>query len=155
MAQAQVTETIRCTPDELLEFVMDPERYAEVDDKIGAIEWVRRQGDVTEFRFRGKLPGLPGPAPKIVSQMRRTPGERVDVRLPPVAQNKLANLVVEFSANWVCEPDGDATRVTRTVRFDFRPPVSWLAEPVLRRTLQPDVEQEIQGAKAYLEAQGG
>lgn len=57
MLEARVTETIRCTPEELLDFVMDPERYAEVDEKIGTIDWVRREGNVTEFRFRGALPG--------------------------------------------------------------------------------------------------
>jgi hypothetical protein len=39
-----------------------------------------------------------------------------------------------------------ATRVTRTLRFDFKPPAKWLAEPVLRRTLQRDVEHELRCA---------
>ncbi|WP_199435031.1 SRPBCC family protein [Qaidamihabitans albus] len=152
MARAQVVETIQCTPGELVEFAMDPERYRAVDDKIGAIDWVRRDGDVTEFRFRGKLPGLPGPAPKIVSRMRRTSAGRIDVGLPAVPQNRLASRMVAISASWVCEPAGAGTRVTRTLRFDFKPPVRWLAEPVLRRTLQADVEAEMRRAKAYLES---
>ncbi len=152
-----MTETIECTADELLEFVMDPERYTEVDSKIGPIDWVRREGTTTEFRFRGVLPGLPGPAPKMVSRMSLTPGERVDVRLPPIPANRLANLVSDFSASWVCVPsDGPVggTTVTRTVRCGFRPPVKWVAEPILRRTLRPDVEDEIRQAKAHLESAG-
>lgn len=151
MVEARVTETIHCTPEELLDFVMDPERYAEVDDKIGTIEWVRREPNVTEFRFRGKLPGLPGPAPKLVSRMRLSPGERIDVGLPPVRENNLVKRMVDVSASWVCAPAELGTTVTRTLRFDFKPPARWLAEPVLRRTLQPDVENEIRQAKAYLE----
>ncbi len=33
----EVTETISCTPDELLEFVMDVERYAQLDHEIRPI----------------------------------------------------------------------------------------------------------------------
>jgi len=34
MVRAQVQESITATPDEVLDFVMDIERYAQVDDKI-------------------------------------------------------------------------------------------------------------------------
>lgn len=73
MVEAQVVETIRCKPDELLEFVMDIERYAEVDAKIRSLDWARREGELTEFKFRPKLPGVPLPSPKWVQQIRLTP----------------------------------------------------------------------------------
>ncbi len=149
-----MTETINCPAERVLEFVMDPRAYAAVDRKIGAIEWVRRAGDVTEFRFGSRLPGIPGPAAKVVSRMTRTPGERVDVRLPPIPANRLANLVSEFSASWVCAASGERTAVTRTVRCGFKGPLKWFAEPVLRRTLRPDVEDEMRQAKAALESSG-
>lgn len=57
MAEAQVCETIHCKPDDLIEFVMDIERYAEVDAKIRPVTWARRDGDLTEVAFRPKLPG--------------------------------------------------------------------------------------------------
>ncbi|GAA1967919.1 SRPBCC family protein [Amycolatopsis minnesotensis] len=152
MAEASATETIACTPDELLEFVLDPERYAEVDRKIGEIEWVRREENSTRFRFRGRVPGLPGPMPKIESRMTRTPGERVDVVLPRVRANLLVNLVSEFSASWVCVPADGGTTVTRTVRFAFKGPAKWLVEPALDRALPADIVDELRQAKAYLEA---
>lgn len=147
-----MTEAIKCPADRVLEFVMDPRAYAAIDSKIGEIDWVRRDGDVTEFRFASKLPGMPGPSPKVVSRMSRTPGERVDVRLPPVPANRLANLVSEFSASWVCVSSGERTAVTRTVRCGFKGPLKWFAEPILRRTLRPDIEDEMRQAKAVLEA---
>lgn len=152
MIEVHVTRTVGCSPEELLEFVMDPERYARVDSKICAIDWVRRDGDTTEFRFRSKLPGLPGQGSKIVSRMTRTPGKRVDVRLPPIPANRLANLVSEFSASWTCVPADGGTTVTRTVRCGFRGPLKWVMEPALNRALEPDIEDEIAHAKAYLEA---
>jgi hypothetical protein len=152
MIEARVTETIACTCDELLEFVLDPERYARVDGKIGPIDWVRREGGTVEFRFRSRLPGLPGPAPKVVSRMTLTPGERVDVELPAVPANRLANRVSAFSASWVCVPSAEDTTVTRTLRCGFVRPLRWVAEPLVARALQADVEDEIRQAKKHLEA---
>lgn len=153
MIEVRVTETIACTSEELLEFVMDPERYARVDGKIGPIDWVRRDGDTTEFRFRSRLPGLPGPAPKVVSRMTLTPGERVDVQLPPIPANRLANSVSTFSASWVCVPSAVGTTVTRTLHCGFARPIRWVAEPLVARALQADVEDEIRQAKKLLEAE--
>lgn len=154
MIDIEATETIDCAPGEVLEFVMDPKRYAEADDMIGEIDWVRRDGDVTEFRFRGKLPGLPGPAPKLTSRMRRTPGERVDAGPPPIPENRLVNRMARISASWVCEPVGDATRVTRVQRMEFSAPMKWLAEPVLKRRMPAQLEKELRRAKACLERSG-
>ncbi|MEV4159984.1 SRPBCC family protein [Nonomuraea dietziae] len=151
MVQVTVEQVIRCTPERFLAFVMDAERYADIDDKIGAIDWVRRTGDVTEFKFRPSLPGIPGPAPKLVSQMRLTPGERVDVRYAPLPQNRLNHRLSRFAASFVAEPAAEGTKVTRTISIDFAPWIGWLLEPILRRHLPADVEREIRGAKERLE----
>ena len=151
MIRVRVEQTVRCSPDEFLALVLDPRRYAEVDDKLGPIDWVRREGEVTEFKFRSRLPGLPGPMPKVVSRMRLTPGERVDIEYAPLPHNRLTRRLSTFSASFVCTSAGDGTRVTRTIEFGFVPVVGLLVEPILRRTLRPDVEREIRGAKETLE----
>ena|SRR5690349_12317448 len=151
MVEVTIEEIMRCTPDEFLELVMDPRRYAEIDRKLGPIDWVRRDGNVTEFRFRSALPGLPGPGPKVVSRMTLTPGERVDVQLPERPENRFARRVSTFSASFSCVRVADGIRVTRTIACGFKGPVRWLAEPILRRTLPADVEQEIRGAKRLVE----
>ncbi|MCO1577470.1 SRPBCC family protein [Crossiella sp. SN42] len=148
MLTIEVTETIGCTPDELLEFVMDARRYAEVDRKIRPVVWMRRDGDLTEFAFRPRLAGLP--VPPTVSQMRRTPGERVDVRLAPAPANRLTRLFSDFDASFVCTPVERGTRLTRTLNFHFRPWLRWL-EPVLRRKVTGEVAEEVRLAKRYLE----
>ncbi|RZQ61602.1 SRPBCC family protein [Amycolatopsis suaedae] len=150
MLSVTVERTIRCTPEELLAFVLDVHRYTEVDDKIGPIDWVRQDGDVTEFRFRSRLPGLPA-GPKVISRMQLTPGERIDIALAPPPRNRLNHKVSTFSASFVCEPVDDGTRLTRTISLGFHPAIRWLVEPILRRRLPPDVEREVEGAKRYLE----
>jgi hypothetical protein len=150
MVEVTVEETVSCLPDAFLALVMDPRRYAEVDRKLGPIDWVRRDGDVTEFRFRSALPGL-GPGPKIVSRMTLTPGERVDVRLPDRPENRLARRFSTFEASFACVPVAGGIRVTRRIAFGFPAPLRWLAEPILARRLPADVEAEIRGAKRLLE----
>ncbi|MCR6482291.1 SRPBCC family protein [Amycolatopsis sp. OK19-0408] len=150
MVEVTVEETVSCSPDAFLALVMDPRRYAEVDRKLGPVDWVRRDGDVTEFRFRSKLPGF-GPGPKVVSRMTLTPGERVDVRIPDRRENRLARRLSTFEARFSCVPVEGGIRVTRWIAFGFPAPLRWLVEPVLRRKLPADVEAEIRGVKRLLE----
>lgn len=89
--------TIACTPREFLEFVMDIERYAQVDDEIAPILWTRRQGNVVTFACRPRLAGLR--QPKVVQTMRLTPGERIDIALTPRPANRLSLLDVTLVLN--------------------------------------------------------
>jgi len=149
MVRVQVTETIACTPDEFLEFVMDIERYAQVDKKISPILWQRREGDLLEFACRPTLAGLP--QPKVVQQAALTPGRRIGISLSPLPRNRLAHAIAHFEASFVCAPVDGGTEVTRTLEFRFTPAVRWLLEPLLRRRLPAEVRDEIRLAKRYLE----
>ena len=142
MAVAEASRWLPCDVDSFLAFVLDVHRYREVDDKLGRIDWVRSEGDVTEFRFRPTLPGLP-PAPKSVSRMRLTPGERIDIDYAPRPHNRLARLLSDFSASFTCEPDGVGIRVTRRLCLALRPPSRWLLDGYLQRRLQRSVEREL------------
>ncbi|MCK2242075.1 MULTISPECIES: SRPBCC family protein [unclassified Crossiella] len=148
MLTIEVTETIGCTPAELLEFVLDARRYAQVDRKIHPVLWMRREGEVTEFAFRARIAGLPGPV--TVSRMRLTPGLRVDVALAPSPANRRGRLFSEFDASFVCTPVAGGTRLVRTLNFRFRAWLRWV-EPLLRRQVLAEVEEEVRLAKRYLE----
>ena len=151
MVTAQTTRTIRCTPEVFLDLVMDIERYAEVDDKIRPVYWSRRIGNVLEFQFRPKLPGLPVPTPKFVQRVVLTPGKRVDITNAPLPRNKIGNRMSRFNASFVCNPADGMTTVTRTIEMTFPAPMRWLLEPVLKRRLQAAVEDEMDRATARLE----
>jgi len=151
VVRAQSIQTVACTPDEFLEFVMDIERYAKVDEKIRPIYWSRRDGDTVEFQFRPKLPGLPMPSPKLVQRVALTAGQRIDITNAPLPHNKIGNRMSDFHASFVCEPVEGGTRVTRTIEMTFPAVVKWLVEPLLERRLSAAVERELAQAKAYLE----
>ncbi|MGH3901252.1 MAG: SRPBCC family protein [Pseudonocardiaceae bacterium] len=122
MLTVEVTERISCTPDELLESVMDVERYAQVDRKIRPVQWARREGDLTEFCFRPRLVGIP--APPSVAQLRLTPGKRIDITLVPPPANRLTRMASDFDASFACTPVEGGTRLVRTLNFRFKP---WFA----------------------------
>lgn len=149
MVKVQVTETIACTPDEFLEFVMDIERYAQVDKKISPILWQRRESDLLEFACRPTLAGLP--QPKVVQQVRLTPGRRIDITLSPLPLNRLAHALAHFEASFACTPVNGGTQVTRMLEFRFARAVRWMLEPLFRRRLPGEVRDEVQLAKQYLE----
>lgn len=150
MVRVQVAETVACTPNEFLDFVMDIERYAEVDQKISPILWHRREGDLVEFACRPRLAGLPQPT--VVQQIRLTPGERIDISLSPLPRNRLAHATAHFAASFECTPIPGGVQVTRTLEFRFTPALRWMLEPLFRRRLPSEVRDEVQRAKQYLES---
>lgn len=153
MVGVQVEETIRTSPEEFLEFVMDIERYAQVDPKISPVLWQRRDGNVVEFACRPKLAGLR--QPKVVQYIELTPGHRVDIGLKPLPSNRIAHAVARFNASFECSSAEDGTRIVRTLEFRFSPLVRWLLEPLFRRRLEHEVREEIRLAKDYLERKYG
>jgi hypothetical protein len=155
MVEARAQQVMACTPDEFLEFALDVERYAEVDDKLGPFTSVRREGNRVEFEFHPMMPGIPAPSPKMVPKMVAqgvlTPGKRIDVGLAPLPKSRFWHRLMKFNATFVCEPVENGTLVTRTMSVELVPAVRWLLEPVLRRNLPRNVESEVVKAKAYIE----
>jgi hypothetical protein len=152
MVDVSKTTVIRCSAAELLEFVMDIEAYTAIDEKIGPIDWARRRGDVADFVFTPRLPGIPIPVPKVLQYAHLTPGKPVDIGFAPPPANRLAHLSSRFHASFVATPMPEGTKFTRTFSLTFGPPLGWLVEPILARTLPADIEGELAGAKRCLEA---
>lgn len=112
--------TIRTTPAEVLEFILDVERYKGVDSKIGTIHWVRRSQDQSEvtFRFTPRL----GPLPAVVrstQRVARTGDHAVAITALPSRVDKLARFHGSMNVTQV----DDGVLVRRRLEF-------WLARPL-------------------------
>ncbi len=132
---------------DVLDFVMDIERYQQIDAKIRPVERVVRTATRTEFYFRPRLGGIRMPGPKTGTRMQLTPGGRIEITLTHNPLKRFSGFHASFEVSAV----GGATEVLRTLVFTFRPPLIWLAEPLLRRRLPAEVEDELRQAKDYLE----
>jgi hypothetical protein len=141
----EATTIVRARPVDVLDFVMDLERYRQADTKIQRVKSVRRDGDVAEVVFKSRLRALPTPWVKQI--VRLTPGKRIDITSAPSWQNKL----VEFRGFVECAETGEGTRVTHYEGFTFKGPMRWFAEPYLRDWLRTDVEAEVDRIKAMVD----
>lgn len=151
MFDARTTQFIRATPETILDFVMDIERYQEIDQKIRPVRWARRDGDLTEFAFRPRFGALLGPM--VVAQERRTSGLRVDIVLARPPFNRLARLLTHYEASFECVLVPGGTEVSRSERFSPRWPLHWLGVRYLRRIMPGLVREELFLAKQKLEGE--
>ncbi len=133
---------IKAEPQTVLEFVLDLERYRQVDTKIGKIKSVERDGNTYTARFGGKLRGIPGPA--LTYTITLMPWTRLDV----AGRNAW---LLDFQGSFACAPTGDGVEVEHVERFAFKPPAKWLIEPWARDWLRKDTQAEMERMKAAIE----
>lgn len=150
MIEVQRRVVIDRSVQDVLEFVMDIERYQQIDAKIRPVERVIRTATRTEFHFQPRLGGVRMPGPKTGTRMQITPGQRIEITLTHNPIRRFSDFHASFEVSAV---DG-GTEILRTLVFTFRGPLTWLAEPLLRRRLPAEVEDELRQAKDYLEGRG-
>lgn len=144
MIIGEATTTVAASSQDVIEFVLDLERYRQADHKIGRVGAVDRNGDHGTATFAGRLRGLPGPSgtyPFTMTESTLTFGS-------PIAG--MARWFLGFEGTFDCEEVPEGTRVTHREVFDFRRPWSWLAEPLLRGWLQRDIADEMVRLKTLL-----
>ena len=142
----EATTTVRASPTEVFDFVIDLERYRQADHKIGRVGEVRRFGDAGTVRFSGRIRGLPGPAGTYPFTLTPT---RLVFGSPTAGPARW--FLEHFEGSFDCESTADGTVVTHREVYRFRRPWRWLADPMLRRWLERDTAAEMVRFKALLE----
>ena len=140
--------TIGRPAKDVLEFVLDVERYRRADRKIGHVYWVRRTGKHTgSVRHRGKLRGMPTPA--VTLGFKLTPYSRLDFDgegLPWPLRG--------FEGSFTCDETAEGTRVIHRECFILGPIAGPMFEAVLGRWISRDTPAEVLRMKRILEAEG-
>jgi len=134
------TAAISATPQEVLEFVLDLDRYRQADHKITRVSSVTGPDEhgAGSMRLWGKLPGMP-PAP-----------DRQDFTLERWSHLRLigaprqpGRLVFDFVGTFDCVPiDDTTTQVTRAYEFAFTRPFRWL-ERRMAAPLATAIDEEV------------
>lgn len=138
MIFGEASVTVTATPEEVLAFLWDLERYREADHKIGRVLSSQPDGDELVVRFVPRMRGLPGPP--VRQRLRRTGPHRVDITDEP---GSWTSRLQTFSGFLTAEPTEDGTLVTHREQLDFRGPLAGVMERSLRRWLAHDVRAEV------------
>ena len=140
------------TPQEVLELVLDLDRYRQIDSKILAIRAVDGPDESGrgEVRLWSRLKFTP-PAPDVqIFHLERW--QRLTFSSAP---RQPSRLVFGFTGTVECEPIDGGTLVTHSYELTFRRPFHIL-ETVHRGWLQWDLEEEMRRMSEFLSpATGG
>jgi len=136
------------SPQQVLEFVLDLERYKEADHKIvrvGAMSGPDAAGRGS-VKVAGKLRF--GPAAPDVQHFVLERWSRLTLTGAPKQPGRL---IFNFTGVFECEPTETGTRATHSYEFVFRLPFRWL-EGLHRNWLQTEIEAEMQRVQRMLAA---
>jgi hypothetical protein len=145
MIVAEASATVRVAPYEVIEFVLDLNRYRQADRKIGRVGAVHRHENGGTAEFSGRIRGLPGPRgvyPFIVTDTALRFGS-------PIAG--AARWFLDFEGTFECEETADGTVVRHREAFTFKRPWRWVLEPLLRHWLEADSAAEMARFKELIE----
>jgi len=148
MIYGEGSALIRCPARDILEFVLDFERYRQADTKIRKVHGVERNGDEGLLRYSGWIRGLP--TPLVEHAWRIVPYSRLEIR-----SLKRDLLLDQFEGLFTCEETPQGTRVVHRETFVFHPPLGRLVERLLRAWIARDVPAEMSRMKDILEGDGG
>lgn len=141
----EATTTVRATPEDVFEFVLDLDRYRQADHKIGRVLDVERTGNTGTARFAGRIRGLPGPVgtyPFTLTEDRLVFGS---------PEAGLARWFMDFEGTFECTVTEDGTRVTHREAYTFKRPWRGLANLLLRGWLERDTTAEMARVKRLIE----
>ena len=139
---------IRCPARDILEFVLDLERYRQADTKIRHVYFAERRGCEGVIRYSARLRGLPTPSAAFA--WRLVPYARLEIR--SLGEGWLEGLLLDhFEGLFLCEQTAAGTRIVHRETFAFRPPLARLIEGFLGPWLARQVPEEVARMKHILE----
>lgn len=148
MIYGEGTALIRRPARDILEFVLDFERYRQADTKIRNVYGVERNGNEGLLRYSGWIRGLP--TPMVEHAWRLVPYSRLEIR-----SLRRDSLLDHFEGLFTCDETPQGTRVVHRETFVFHPPLGRLVERFLRAWIARDVHEEVFRMKHILERDHG
>ncbi|MEZ5381551.1 MAG: SRPBCC family protein [Microthrixaceae bacterium] len=145
--RAEASRQIAATSREVLEFVLDLDRYRQADTKIGRVVQPVELGedDVGSARYWGRLRGTP-PAPD-TNIVRLTRWSELTFTSAP---SQPGRLIFSFTGRFSCVDTDDGCVLTHSYEIRFRRPFRWVYERMLTPWLQDELETELDNVQTIL-----
>lgn len=149
MIRAQATTTVHRSSREVLEFVLDLERYRQADTKIRRVTQPILLDDtnVGTTRYWGRMRFTP-PVPDL-NIVKLTPWTDLTFTSAP---RQPGRLFLSFVGRFRCTDTADGCEVTHSYEIQFRRPFRWIYEPLLRDWLPRELDEEMRRLEQILEA---
>lgn len=137
---ATASREVPASGREVLEFVLDLERYRTADTKIGrvAAPLVLDSENRGRVRYWGRMRGMP-PAPD-TNLVELDPWRALTFTGAP---RQPARLVLDFTGRFACRETDAGCELTHSYELTFRRPFRWVYEPLLRDWLQSELDDEL------------
>lgn len=147
VVRAEATRVVPATSREVLEFVLDLDRYRLADTKIGRVTRpvVLDHDGEGRTRYWGRLRGTP-PAPD-TNLVRLTRWSELTFTGAP---RQPTRLVFDFNGRFACTDVDDGCQVTHSYEMNFRRPFRWIYEPLLDPWLQTELDAELDRVQTIL-----
>jgi hypothetical protein len=141
----EATAVVAAGAAEVLDFVLDLDRYRLADHKIRRIRSLERHGDDVVVSMWTRFRGLPVAA---TQRMHLSPGERIDVHNEPSWQDRFTR----FHGEFVCVPVEGGTQVTHRYTFTFSV-AARVMQALLRGWFDRDIHEEVARLKTILDSE--
>ena len=144
------TANVAATPQAVLEFVLDLDRYRQADHKITRVSSVTGPDAAGRGSVRvwGRLPGLP-----VAPDRQDFTLERWSRLTFVGAPRQPGRLIFNFVGTFECVAlDDHTTRVTHAYDFTFRAPFRWI-ERRLAKPLREEIDDEVARLAQILDGQ--
>ena len=151
MVHAEAEVQIERSPEQILRWVLDLDRYKRADQKITKVidRPVLDASGNGVARYRGRLRGIPTPVDTNLVSLHEW--EQLTFQGAPGIWTRR---LVDFTGTFKCTPIGDgSTTLRHTETFRFHPqPMERLAGFVLGRWLQREIETDVHRLKDLIES---
>ncbi len=151
MVHAEAEVQIERSPEQILRWVLDLDRYKLADQKITTVvdRPVLDASGNGVARYRGRLRGIPTPVDTNLVSLQAW--EKLTFQGAPGVWTRR---LVDFTGTFQCTPTDDgSTTLRHTETFRFHPaPMERLAGWVLGRWLQREIETEVHRLKGLIES---
>lgn len=138
--RASAAREIPASPQQVLEFVLDLDRYSQVDTKVGRVvnPVVVDEHGRGSTKYWGRMRGTPPMPDKNVVAL-----DRWTSLVFTSAPRQPGRLIVNFSGRFDCEPSPAGCRLMHSYEVQFRRPFRWIYEPLLATWLQEELDAEV------------
>ncbi|WP_018131013.1 type II toxin-antitoxin system RatA family toxin [Effusibacillus pohliae] len=147
MPSVEIRETIRGRADQVYELIKDMESYPQFMPSLNDVKVLERGDNWTITAWDSTLNGM---------SFRWRERDEFDEQRNRIRYCQIEGDLKKFEGEWIVEQDGEQTRVTLTVDFEFGVPMlSALLNPVAKVKLRQNGEAMLQALKQRFEGRSG